>query len=327
MTARDPRRWPRRRCARSSRCTAATTPPGTTRSAGSSPTPSSSRPTPHPRACAAAVKEAVRLGLVAARATSSRRGAGCPRRPGMFAISWLDLRRLPVRDRRRRPRGAVRRRGDPHRRRDALVRPRRARPAPALPLPRHRRGPPARRRLARRPGRPAARRRPRLGRRHGWSLGDRASTACSAPPARTSPALVALLADDEIGRTREGADLARYEAAYDAVARDPAQYLAAVRDEADRVVGTMQLTIIPGPVARRYDAAAGRGRAGGRRRARHRPGHRDARVGPRPRPRPRRHPRAAQHRRRPRAGARLLRPAGLREHATSGSSARSEVSR
>jgi GNAT superfamily N-acetyltransferase len=60
------------------------------------------------------------------------------------------------------------------------------------------------------------------------------------------PALVALLADDEIGRTREIDDLPRYEAAYDAIARNPLDYLAAVRDEDDRVVGTMQLTVMPG---------------------------------------------------------------------------------
>ncbi|MCP3427292.1 GNAT family N-acetyltransferase, partial [Rothia sp. AR01] len=42
------------------------------------------------------------------------------------------------------------------------------------------------------------------------------------------------------------ADVARYEAAYDVVARDRSHYLAVVRDERGRVAGTMQLTIIPG---------------------------------------------------------------------------------
>jgi GNAT superfamily N-acetyltransferase len=60
------------------------------------------------------------------------------------------------------------------------------------------------------------------------------------------PAVVALLADDDLGRGRESAEEARYEAAFDVVARDSSQYLAVVRDEADVVVATMQLTIIPG---------------------------------------------------------------------------------
>ena len=60
------------------------------------------------------------------------------------------------------------------------------------------------------------------------------------------PAMVALLSDDEIGATREGADIARYESSFDAVARDSSHYLAVVREEAGRIVGTMQLTIIPG---------------------------------------------------------------------------------
>src|SRR5690606_37172183 len=40
--------------------------------------------------------------------------------------------------------------------------------------------------------------------------------------------------------------LDRYEAAFDVIARDSAQYLAVVRDEAERVVATMQLSMIPG---------------------------------------------------------------------------------
>ncbi|WP_235736985.1 GNAT family N-acetyltransferase [Nocardioides alcanivorans] len=60
------------------------------------------------------------------------------------------------------------------------------------------------------------------------------------------PALVALLTDDELGRTREAADLTRYEAAHDAISRDSSHFLAAVRDESDRIVGTMQLTVVPG---------------------------------------------------------------------------------
>ena len=49
-----------------------------------------------PRACAAAVREAIRLG---SRPLDDilRPWGGMPQTPGMFAISWLDLRRLPVR--------------------------------------------------------------------------------------------------------------------------------------------------------------------------------------------------------------------------------------
>jgi GNAT superfamily N-acetyltransferase len=60
------------------------------------------------------------------------------------------------------------------------------------------------------------------------------------------PAIAALLSDDPFGPDRERAGLDRYEAAYDAVARDGSHYLAVVRNGADRIVATMQLTIIPG---------------------------------------------------------------------------------
>ncbi len=60
------------------------------------------------------------------------------------------------------------------------------------------------------------------------------------------PALVALLRDDALGRTREAADLTAYESAFEAVDRDPAHMLAAVLDPADEVVATLQLTLLPG---------------------------------------------------------------------------------
>ena len=62
------------------------------------------------------------------------------------------------------------------------------------------------------------------------------------------PAVVALLGDDQLGSTREDAgDLAPYLAAYDAIAADPAQLLVvAVDDDTAAVVGTLQLTFIPG---------------------------------------------------------------------------------
>lgn len=60
------------------------------------------------------------------------------------------------------------------------------------------------------------------------------------------PAIVGLLADDELGREREVPELAVYEAAFDGVAHNASHNLVAVRDEAEHVVGTMQLTIVPG---------------------------------------------------------------------------------
>ncbi|MFF1921754.1 GNAT family N-acetyltransferase [Streptomyces sp. NPDC058221] len=58
--------------------------------------------------------------------------------------------------------------------------------------------------------------------------------------------IVAMLADDPLGATRESPDdLTPYRAAFRRLADDPNQHLmVAVR--ADRVVGTLQLTVIPG---------------------------------------------------------------------------------
>lgn len=58
--------------------------------------------------------------------------------------------------------------------------------------------------------------------------------------------IVAMLADDPLGATRESPDdLTPYRAAFQRLAEDPNQHLmVAVR--ADRVVGTLQLTVIPG---------------------------------------------------------------------------------
>ncbi|MFH7593886.1 GNAT family N-acetyltransferase [Streptomyces racemochromogenes] len=60
------------------------------------------------------------------------------------------------------------------------------------------------------------------------------------------PAIVALLADDPLGATRESPDdLAPYAAALRRLTDDPHQHVVvAVRGE--RVVGTLQLTIVPG---------------------------------------------------------------------------------
>ncbi|MFD8534666.1 GNAT family N-acetyltransferase [Streptomyces rubrogriseus] len=60
------------------------------------------------------------------------------------------------------------------------------------------------------------------------------------------PAVVAMLADDPLGARRESPDdLGPYLAAFERLRVDPNQHLVvAVRD--DRVVGTLQLTIVPG---------------------------------------------------------------------------------
>jgi GNAT superfamily N-acetyltransferase len=63
------------------------------------------------------------------------------------------------------------------------------------------------------------------------------------------PAIVALLADDDLGRLREepGPPLApQYGSAFQAIDKDPNQLLAVAVDEKDRVVGTLHLTFIPG---------------------------------------------------------------------------------
>ena len=64
------------------------------------------------------------------------------------------------------------------------------------------------------------------------------------------PEVVALLAADQLGVHREAADdLAPYRTAFDAITADPA-HLLLVADDTARVVGTMQLSFIPG-LARR----------------------------------------------------------------------------
>ena len=63
------------------------------------------------------------------------------------------------------------------------------------------------------------------------------------------PALVALLAADDLGVTRDGirgqADRDAYERAFQAIDQDPAQLLLAAEVDG-RIVGTLQLSFIPG---------------------------------------------------------------------------------
>jgi GNAT superfamily N-acetyltransferase len=67
------------------------------------------------------------------------------------------------------------------------------------------------------------------------------------------PAIVDLLAADQLGATRDGvrtaADLAPYQRAFDAISRDPAHVLVVAQSGAD-IAATMQLSFIPG-LARR----------------------------------------------------------------------------
>ncbi len=68
------------------------------------------------------------------------------------------------------------------------------------------------------------------------------------------PALVSLLAQDQLGAGRDGienaADLRAYEAAFEEIDRDPAHLLVVAETDAHPVVGTMQLSFLPG-LARR----------------------------------------------------------------------------
>lgn len=60
------------------------------------------------------------------------------------------------------------------------------------------------------------------------------------------PAIIALLADDDIGATREAPeDRAPYEESFAAIAGDPCQLLV-VGERDGHIVATMQLTFIPG---------------------------------------------------------------------------------
>lgn len=73
----------------------------------------------------------------------------------------------------------------------------------------------------------------------------------AAPAVRPStradvPAIVALLADDPLGAAREDlGDLTAYEEAFDRIDADPAHALV-VLDDGGTVVGTLQLTLLPG---------------------------------------------------------------------------------
>jgi len=61
-------------------------------------------------------------------------------------------------------------------------------------------------------------------------------------------AIVALLADDELGSKRERYEMPlpdTYTEAFEMINRDPNQYLMVAKNEDDEVIGTFQLTLIP----------------------------------------------------------------------------------
>jgi GNAT superfamily N-acetyltransferase len=68
--------------------------------------------------------------------------------------------------------------------------------------------------------------------------------------ARDVPAIVDLIAADQIAAERDGGDLAPYTQAFAEIDADPAQLLVVVTDARRAVLGTLQLTFIPG-LARR----------------------------------------------------------------------------
>ncbi|MFD2204228.1 GNAT family N-acetyltransferase [Kiloniella antarctica] len=62
------------------------------------------------------------------------------------------------------------------------------------------------------------------------------------------PAIIIMLADDDLGTKREDSSLpvnTKYIAAFEAIDRDPNQYLAVV-EQAGEIIGCLQLTFIPG---------------------------------------------------------------------------------
>ncbi|OFI39950.1 peptide synthetase [Arthrobacter sp. SW1] len=197
-----------------------------------------------PLAAAAAVKEAVRLGSWPLADVLAPWGGMPPVAPGMFAISWLDLRRLPVRidsvgldaqyvsasidtdgvmlwfildesglHLRCRYPDTLEARASVGGWLDRLVARLQADARSSV------------RGLLRVAGRTF-----RLERAGRDDVG----------------AIAALLSDDEFGPERESEELERYEAAYSMVVRDSSNFLGVVRNGADRIVATMQLTVIPG---------------------------------------------------------------------------------
>ena len=196
---------------------------------------------PDPVSCARAVKEAVRLGSYPLEDVLDPWG-GMPQAPGMFAISWLDLRRLPVRiDHLGMQAQYVSAAG----RTDGVM--------VWFVLDED-----GMRLRCRYPDTTAARVSVRSwldavvhglrgqARRAGAEITvDGVSLLVDRAHRTDVGAIARLLGDDPIGAGRESPDLRGYEESFDAVSRDSSQFLAVVRD-GDEVVATVQLSILPG---------------------------------------------------------------------------------
>jgi ribosomal protein S18 acetylase RimI-like enzyme len=78
-------------------------------------------------------------------------------------------------------------------------------------------------------------------------LSDGADVTLRRAESKDLPSIVDLLADDPLGSTREGADAGYgpYERAFEEISADPRQLLVVAVDEQE-IVGTLQLTVIPG---------------------------------------------------------------------------------
>lgn len=196
-----------------------------------------------PQAAAAAVKEAVQLGAWPLADVLAPWG-GMPVGPGMFAISWLDLRRLPVR---------IDSVGlDAH-----YVSAATDTDGVMLWFILDESGLHLR---CRYPDTPEARanvggwldllvarlqadaRSSVRGRLHAAGRTFRVERASR----DDIEAIAALLFDDQFGADSASVELERYESAFSAVARDGSHYLGVVRDRTDQIVATMHLTVIPG---------------------------------------------------------------------------------
>jgi GNAT superfamily N-acetyltransferase len=80
----------------------------------------------------------------------------------------------------------------------------------------------------------------------GDPMNDTEQTVIRPATAADLPAIVALLADDDLGARRESPDdLAPYQAAFADIEADPRQWLM-VADRAGEVIGTAQLSYLPG---------------------------------------------------------------------------------
>jgi len=78
-------------------------------------------------------------------------------------------------------------------------------------------------------------------------LSDGADITLRRAESKDLPSIVDLLADDPLGSTREGADTGYgpYEHAFEEISADSRQLLVVAVDEQE-IVGTLQLTVIPG---------------------------------------------------------------------------------